>query len=311
MSRRLVVLSGDDVGREVIPLAIQLLRLLLPEVTILEGESGIEHEWRTGQPIDPPLLAQAREVGSILMGPEREAHEAVASALVQLTELLDLFAAAYHLYDPVQGLDLLVLVEMGRSVGTEKQQPSLTPFGYWSATRLGNQAARLVAVEPGKIALAHDSELSFVHAVAGGVGEEFTAERVDAIFLLNHFAELAREFALVVASASTGHLLLSHLFKHVIAPERSGLLLLGAEGAVASPAHGPLTEQVGWGFTNPLGALRALYLLLRYHWHEEEAALRLEAAITRALARRRTPDMGGLHTMYEVSHAIGEELRDA
>jgi isocitrate/isopropylmalate dehydrogenase len=49
--------------------------------------------------------------------------------------------------------------------------------------------------------------------------------------------------------------------------------------------------------------------LLRYGWIEEAAAARLERAIHRATSRRRTPDMGGLNTMFEVTRAVLYELQ--
>ncbi|MBA3534853.1 MAG: hypothetical protein H0T73_23330, partial [Ardenticatenales bacterium] len=213
---------------------------------------------------------------------------------------------------PAQGLDLLLLLEHGAPkpllVPREKNK-ALSAMELWSATRLGNLAAWLMTPYQGRVALAHDSEEPFAHAVVGGVGEEIESERLDAIFLLNHFSDLAREFTLIVASDSTGELLLSRLLGKVIAPERIGRLLLGPHVAVATPVHDPLREQVGWGFASPLGAFRALLLLLRHWWKEEEAAARLQGAIDRALTRRCTPDMGGLHSMFEVTHCILQELR--
>jgi isocitrate/isopropylmalate dehydrogenase len=108
----------------------------------------------------------------------------------------------------------------------------------------------------------------------------------------------------LVTSAATGAMLLPLLHEHIQPPQRTGRLLFGESTAIAMPAHGELSEQVEWGFANPLATFRALIALLRYHWADDASARRIEDAINVALRSRRTPDMGGLHTMYELTRAI-------
>lgn len=312
MSRELVVIAGDDIGREVVPLAVRCLRALLPDVKLWDVEAGWEHAWRTGAPISEEGLARARTVRTVLMGPERPFPAGEPSALERLTRAFDLFAALYPLKNPAVGRELLLLAEHPQPGGGGKALPGhrLTPAQAWSATRLGNLAGELWQRQPGKVALAHDSEDEFAHAVAAGIGEAVELERVDALFLINEFDSLAPEFDLILTSAATRALLVPHLIRTVSTLPETGRLILGPHGCVAMPAHGPLREQLGWGFVNPLGTIRAVEALLRYGWQEEAAALRLETAIARAAERRRTPDRGGLHTMYEVASAILHELEN-
>ncbi|HEX8682491.1 MAG TPA: isocitrate/isopropylmalate family dehydrogenase [Ardenticatenaceae bacterium] len=312
VERELVIIPGDDIGREVIPLAAQVLRAALPIVRLWDAEAGYQHAWRTGEAIDAATLDLARRVRYVFIGPERPFPEGTPSAIEHLTRALDLYAALY----PVQGTepasDLLLLAEHRPEPAGEhsyQQDKALSPEETWAATRLGNLAGELASKRRGRVAIVHDSEEPFAHAVVAGIAAPASVERLDALFLVNHWQELAGDLDLLVASATTGRLLLDHITAQPGTMRAASHLLLGPRAAVATPAHGPLREQVGWGFANPLGALHAAVALLRYAWDGEAAAQRLESAIQRATARRRTPDQGGIHTNFEVVRAILDEVQ--
>jgi homoisocitrate dehydrogenase len=308
--RELVIIPGDDIGREVIPLAAQVLRAALPAVRLRDAEAGYQHAWRTGEAIDGATLDLARRIRYVLLGPERPFPEGTPSALEHLTRALDLYAALYPVRGTEPASDLLLLTEHRPEPSGEhsyQQDKALSPEETWAATRLGNLAGELASKRRGRVAIVHDSEEPFAHAVVAGIASPATVERLDALFLVNHWEELAGDLDLLVASAATGRLLLDRIASQPPASH----LLLGPRAAAATPAHGPLREQVGWGFANPLGALHAAITLLRYAWDDEAAAHRLEAAIQRATARRRTPDQGGIHTNFEVVRAILDEVQRA
>jgi homoisocitrate dehydrogenase len=311
--RELVIIPGDDIGREVIPLAAQVLRAALPTVRLRDAEAGYQHAWRTGEAIDAATLDLARRVRYVLLGPERPFPEGTPSAIEHLTRALDLYAALYPLRG-AEPADLLLLAEHRPEPAGEhsyQQDKALSPEETWAATRLGNLAGELASKRRGRVAIVHDSEEPFAHAVVAGIASPASVERLDALFLVNHWEELAGDLDLLVASAATGRLLLDRIAAQPDTTLAAGHLLLGTRAAVATPAHGPLREQVGWGFANPLGALHAAIALLRYAWEDEAAAQRLESAIQRATARRRTPDQGGIHTNFEVVRAILNEVQRA
>lgn len=305
MTRELVVIAGDGIGREVIPLAVTCLRATLPDVRCRDAEAGWGEARRTGSPLSLETWEDIRSVGSVLMGPERLPSGEGLTALDGITQALDLYAALYPLRNPAKEVDLLLLANHPPMPDAPRRH--LLPEQAWAATRLGNLAGQLLK-EGGTVALAHDSEDEFAHAVAAGIGEHIHLERLDAVYFLNHFPALAREFSLILTSAATSQLLVPHAVRHVSTLAATGRLLIGEYGMLATPAHGPLPHHEGWGYTNPLGAIFAVVALLRYGWFNEAAAQRLEQAVARATTRRRTPDQHGLHTMYEVTYAILSEL---
>jgi homoisocitrate dehydrogenase len=310
VSRELVAIAGDGIGREVIPLAVQCMREVMPGLRAIYAEAGQDQMRRDGGPLEPRVLHLIMEVGSALMGPEGQVSAGQQSATAQLVQALDLYLDLYPLVDGARGIDLLLCVGEGNFTrGNDRQTVQLTPAETWAATRVGNMAGLLASQRKGVVTIAHESEEPFVHAVRAGVADVATTERVDAVWLVNQFPALARELDVVVASARTGALLTPYLVESASSPHALGYLLLGPHACIARPVHGPLREEVKWGFSNPLGAIRAAVALLRYGWMEEAAAARLDAAINRATARRRTPDMGGLNTMFEVTRAVLHELQ--
>lgn len=304
----LTVIAGDDIGREVIPLAVQVLRVVRPDIITYDGEAGDGEAQRTGFPISEATARLCVESGAVLMGPERPPHQKLPRALDVLTEILDLHCALYPI--PLNGAHTLIAAEhMAGNFPPNTSGKRLTPEQNWSATRLGNLARELVAQHGfGRVALAHDSEEEFTFAVMGGFGDDMPIERVDAVYLVNDFTEMAREYPLVLMSARTANRLIPLALRQSGTLTAAARLLQGTGGMVATPVHGALKQLVEWGFANPLGAIQAGLALLRYGWQDEEKAIRLESAIQRATARRRPPDMGGLHTMYEVVWAILQEL---
>lgn len=303
----LVVVAGDDVGREVVPLAAQVLRATLPGLRLHDAEAGYDHAWRTGQSVDAVTLDLLQRVRYVLCGPERPFPEEAESATQAMTRALDLYAALYPARATAQQAGFVLLMEHrtdGAEVNPYRERKALSPEETWRATRLGNLASDLIKPRH-NVTIIHDSEEQFAHAVNAGIRAPATAERLDAVFLVNHWAEMVGDLDWVVTSAATGRLLLDQLGP----AQATARLLVGPGAAVATPTHGSLREQVGWGFASPLGAFHAVVALLRYGWGEDEAAQRLESAIARAATRRRAPDQGGLHTMYEVTHAILDELR--
>jgi hypothetical protein len=305
----LTVIAGDDIGREVIPLAVQCLRAVRPDLKTYDGEAGDSEAQRTGFPISEATARLCVETEAVLMGPERPPRQELPRALDVLTDILDLHCALYPI--PLNGDHTLIAAEhLVGNILPNTSGKRLTPDQNWSATRLGNLARELVTQHGfNRIALAHDSEEEFTFAVMGGFGEDMPIDRVDAVYLVNDFSEMAREYPLVLMSARTANRLIPLALRQSGTITSAARLLQGTRGMVATPVHGVLKQLVEWGFANPLGAIYAGVALLRYGWQDEANATRLENAIHRATARRRPPDLGGLHTMYEVVWAILDELQ--
>ncbi|MGM8060674.1 isocitrate/isopropylmalate family dehydrogenase [Vogesella indigofera] len=61
---KLCVISGDGIGREVVPQAVRVLRRLLPDLQIVEAEAGWDTFCQQGTALPAATLAAARECGA-------------------------------------------------------------------------------------------------------------------------------------------------------------------------------------------------------------------------------------------------------
>ena len=82
----------------------------------------------------------------------------------------------------------------------------------------------------------------------------------------------------------------------------------GANG-MYEPIHGSAPDIAGQGKANPCAAILSAAMLLRHSLGEEACALRIEAAVSKALAAgARTPDLGGSLTTTEMGDAVLKAL---
>lgn len=88
---------------------------------------------------------------------------------------------------------------------------------------------------------------------------------------------------------------------------------LGNRGGLYEPVHGSAPDIAGQGKANPLAAILSAAMLLRYSLAMEDAARRLEEAVSRVLgAGLRTPDLageGGAGTTLVGTQEMGERVR--
>jgi isocitrate dehydrogenase (NAD+) len=114
-------------------------------------------------------------------------------------------------------------------------------------------------------------------------------------------------------------LLLPNLYGDIISDLCAGLVgglglapgaNIGERFAVFEPVHGSAPDIAGKGVANPLAMVLTAAMMLR-HLREEEAAARVEAAVTELLrdGATLTPDMGGTATTDEVTEALVAQLR--
>jgi len=81
------------------------------------------------------------------------------------------------------------------------------------------------------------------------------------------------------------------------------------DNGMYEPIHGSAPDIAGQGKANPCGAILSAAMLLRHSLGNEEAALKVEAAVGEALAKgARTADLGGSMSTAEMGDAVLKEL---
>jgi 3-isopropylmalate dehydrogenase len=319
------VLPGDGIGPEVTAEAIRVLDAL-----------GIEHSQHPfggnailagGTPLPDATLAACRGADAILLGavglPELEGKPVrPEQGLLGLRKELGVYANLRPAQ--AEGIDLLIVRELvgglyfgakgTRDDGTwfdtcEYSRPEVERIARRAFVLARERGGRLTSVD--KVNVLHTSRLWRDVVTELGAGEYSDVP-------LDH--ALVDSFAMVIVQApETIDVVLTEntfgdILSDIAAAVTGGLGLaasasLGDDGpGLYEPVHGSAPQIVGQGIANPAGMLRSTALLLRHSLARAGDADALDAAIDAALARVRTPDLGGTATTREVGDAVLQRL---
>jgi homoisocitrate dehydrogenase len=321
---RLCVIAGDGVGREVLPVAVDVLRRALPGLEIVEAEAGWETFRQTGTALPEETLRAARDCGALLFGavaspshpvactrPVPEAQRRVSAAegegyrspIVALRRELDVYANLRPVRGwPVPGadssLDLLVVRENTEGLYSERERrEGDTAIAERVISRRGSERVAQVAF---RLALAEGRKVTVVHKanilrVSDGlwretcleVARQFPAVEVEEALVDSaayHLARVPGRYQLLLCTNLFGDIL-----SDLAAAFGGGLgmapsLSLGELYAIAEPVHGAAPDIAGRGIANPIGAVLSGALLARYWWDRPDVAGAIEAAVARVLA---------------------------
>jgi homoisocitrate dehydrogenase len=310
----LCVILGDGIGREVIPVAVEVLRAALPDLQTVRAEAGWEVFRRTGAALPFWTLKAARDCGTVLFGAAASPSypvEGYRSPIVALRRALDVFANLRPLRAwPVAGahpaLDLLLVRENteGLYVGRERLEGDTAVseriVTHEGAARVARMACRLAEASGRRLTIVHKAN---VLRVGDGLWRE------TCLSIATEFPQVQTDEELVDAAAyhlirDPGRyqlLLCPNMYGDVLSDLAAALggglgmapsISLGTQYAIAEPVHGAAPDIVGQNIANPLGAILSAALLARHCYSRPKVADAIEKAVERALASgRRTPDL--------------------
>lgn len=326
MSRRLCVIPGDGIGREVVPVAVEVLQRLLPDLRIEEAEAGWDCFQRHGTSVPEATYDSLRTCGAGLFGAVSSPSHKVdgyRSAILSLRQTLALNlnlrpVRSRPVVSPCAGIDLMVLRE--NSEGLYSGREHWETDGVAIAERVISRAAceRLATGAAELARLRHARRITLVHKAnvlpltcglfrdtcrdllaEDGWSDVLDERLVDVAAL--QLVERPEAFDLIVTTNLFGDIL-SDLASHWggglgLAPS----LNLGAGIALAEPVHGSAPDIAGTGRANPLAAILSAGMLLRHHWQLFELADRIDAAVDGFLTEEGSVDFGG-----ETTKVIGQ-----
>jgi homoisocitrate dehydrogenase len=328
MPHRICAIPGDGIGQEVVPAAITVLRVLLPDLEVIEAEAGFGCFERHGTAVPDATLEAIAGTEATLFGATGSPSHPVPgyrSAIVTLRRQFRLFGCVRRSRSvPVpgtrQGVDLLTVRENTEClyIGRENSYGD-----YAEATRLisagaSRRVARLaceLARQTGR------RRITIVHK-ANILPQTCGLFRDSARAVIAEYPELVCEEMLVDTAAMRlvidperfDIILTTNLFGDILSDIGAGLTgglglaasaNIGEPGpAIFEPVHGSAPDIAGKGIANPLAALRSAALLLQ-HIGEPVLAERLEDAVLAAIGGPvRTPDLGGTATTGEVVDVV-------
>ncbi len=332
MSKRITVIEGDGIGREVVPAAVDVLDAIAAESDAIEGfeythaEAGDAVKSATGEALPTETYETVANADATLFG---AAGETAADVILPLRDAVDSFvnvrpAKAYPGVDAVRPETNVVFlrentegVYSGHEDRLSEDLSTLTRVITSSASReLAEFACDFVEDGRGPegtegFTVAHKANVmretdgrfrEEVLAVAEERGIE--AEEV----LMDAFAtELPLHpdaYDVVVCGNLAGDVL-SDLAAGLV----GGLGLLpsanvGHDNALFEPVHGTAPDIAGEGVANPAAAILSAAMLLEYLGYTEEGG-RVRDAVEAVLRDGpRTGDLGGSATTDEFAAAV-------
>ncbi|MCO6059817.1 isocitrate/isopropylmalate family dehydrogenase [Pseudomonas sp. MOB-449] len=325
----LVVIPGDGIGREVVPVAVEALEKLLPDLKTVEAGAGWDCFQRTGCAVPESTFQALRDSGAGIFGavssPTGQRVPGYRSAILQLRQVLQLNTnlrpvRSWPGVSPRAGVDLMILRENSEGLysGREHWESEGVAIAERVISRDASEALARRALDVAKarkarrITLVHKANVlpltcglfrDTCREVLEGEGwaAELDERLVDLAAL--QLVEQPEAFDLIVTTNLFGDIL-SDLACHWsgglgLAPS----LNWGNGVALAEPVHGSAPDIAGSGRANPIAAVLSVALLLRYHWQKPDLAKRLETAVENFLREEGKADFG-----FETTRTVGQGI---
>ncbi|KAL0826232.1 hypothetical protein Bca101_049909 [Brassica carinata] len=332
----IAVLPGDGVGNEVIPVAVDGLRLAgslegldLRFEELLIGGVALE---LVGVPLPEETLRKAKQSDAVLLGAvgwHLRAGLEVFSNLRPITVFPQLVDSTYLRKDTPEGVDIMIIRELTGGIYNAHPRGFTTneqgdEVGFCTESYSASEVDHIARVAF-DIAKQRRSKLCSVDKATILEGSMLWRKRVTAVALEYPEVEVShllidtaamdlvrypRQFDTILTGVMFGDIL-SDLAAMI--PGSVGLLpsaALGDSGpGIFEPVHGSAPKHYGKDTVNPLAAVLSAAMLFRYGLKEENAAQRIEKAVSNVLDRGfRTRDILTPGTTLVGCKRMGEEI---
>ncbi len=331
-SAQLCVIEGDGIGHEVIPAAVQVLRMAVPQLETIQAEAGWDCFQRRGVSVPPETLEALRACGAGLFGAvSSPSHkvEGYRSAILTMRQELDLYANLRPVrslpgVSPRTGIDFVIVRENteGLYAGRERLEGD-TAIGKRIITRqasrrIGLRALELARSRPRKrLTIVHKANIlpvtdglfrDTVREAAAETGAESAGVVIEEVLVDNAAYQIAanpERFDVIVTTNLFGDILSDESAVWCGGMGLAPSLNWGDGLALAEPVHGSAPDIAGKGIANPIAAILSAALLARYAWNMNAAAERIESAVSICLAAGQA---GAGATTAEITQAILRHL---
>jgi len=315
---KIAVVEGDGIGREVVPVAREILAAVRPDFEFFDVEVGYGLWERTGSACGEETMTDLRSADAVLFGAVTTPPDPdYRSVLLRIRHDLDLYANVR----PIRGerVDIVIVRENteGLYSGIEWTEPdrscTVRVVSRQGSERIARYACTLAKsrrhLTVGNKANVLKSDCLFVEVCAAEAvraGVPYKACYIDALCLdlLMH----PDRYDVVVTTNMFGDIL-SDAAAYLV----GGLGMLpsaniGKRAALFEPVHGSAPDIAGKNIANPVAAIRSAAMLLA-HFGDTASATVVEEAVGRVIrAGIRTRDLGGVAGTREFGAAVLREV---
>ncbi len=342
---RIAVFGGDGIGPEVTGEAVRVLQALgLDNLELVEGDVGGAAYRKHGNPLPPETLAIAKSVDAILFGSvgdfgldHLERHLRPEQAILGLRKELGLFANLRPATvfpgledlttlrpEVARQIDLLIIRELNGDVYFGEKAIRVLPDGRrqgYDIMSYAEDEVRRIAHVGFKAAQGRRKKLCSVDKanvletsqlwrdVVIEVSAEYPDVELSHMYVDNAAMQLVKnpgQFDVVVTGNMFGDILSDQASMCVgsIGLLASAALAEGTMG-LYEPIHGSAPDIAGKDLANPMAAILSAAMMLRHSFGREADAVRIEAAVAKALAAGvRGGDLGGNAGTREIGDAV-------
>ena len=305
---KLCVIKGDGIGREVVPVAVRVLRQVIPELEVVSAEAGWDRFQESGDALPAETVDIAREAQAVLFGACSSPSYPVAgysSPIVKLRKLMQTYANLRPTrFLPVptakEGVDLVVVRENTEDLYIGDERTADAGDTGTATKRITRQASERIAHTAFRLAQGEGRRrVTIVHKgnvlpqtdglfrrVAYEVSKAYPEIETDELLVDTAAYWMVKEptrFDVILTPNLYGDIL-----SDMAAAWGGGLglapaLNMGDDVAIAEPVHGSAPDIAGEGIANPTAVILSAVMLARHHWNLPEIADRIDAAVYAAL----------------------------
>ena len=346
---KVAVFAGDGIGPEVTAEAVRVLEALsLPGLQLIAGDVGGAAWRKHGHPLPQQTLDIARACDAILFGAvgdfdcdHLERHLRPEQAILGLRKELGLFAnlRPARVFAGLEDLtslrpevartiDLLIVRELNGDVYFGDKGIDVLPDGTrrgWDMMSYSESEVRRIAHVAFRAAQGRRKQLCSVDKANVLETSQVWRDTVIAVSADYPDVELSHMYVdnaamqLVKNPGAFDVVVTGNLFGDILSDQAS--MCVGSIGLLASaslaegtyglyePIHGSAPDIAGQGKANPMATILSAAMLLRHSFAMEEPAVRIEAAVAKALADGiRGGDLGGTHGTRAIGDAVLAQL---
>lgn len=316
---QLVVIPGDGIGKEVIPVAVEILKAMVPKLQVVNAQAGWECFRQFGVSVPEETLTAIRESGSALFGAVSSPSGVVdgySSAILTIRQNLDLYAnirpvLSWQEFPGQRKVDIIIVREnteglySGREREVEGGAIAERVITHRASLRIAKKALSLAKSQKRrKITIVHKANVlpltdglfrTCVHDTAKEYADKNISIEIDELLVDVAVLKMLADpyyFDVVITTNLFGDILSDAAAHWCGGLGFAPSLNWGDDYAVAEPVHGSAPDIAGKCLANPMAAVSSAAMLVRYQWEMAEIANCIDSAVQSVLMKSNNEPLG-------------------
>jgi 3-isopropylmalate dehydrogenase/methanogen homoisocitrate dehydrogenase len=330
MGKKIAIIKGDGIGKEVMEAALLVLDSLNLNFEYISAEAGNECYNKHGSTIPKETIEIAKKADSTLFGAVTTV-EGQKSAIITLRKELDLYAnvrpvkSLPGIKSLYEGLDFVIIRE--NSEGLYSGLEEYNSNGAEAIRLITKKASRRICEFAFDYALKnHRNKVTAVHKAnvlkkTDGLFKDifYQTARINPGIESNDYYVDATAMFMITKPQIFDVVVTTNLFGDILSDEGAGLVgglgmtpsaNIGIDNGLFEPVHGSAPDIARKGIANPTAMILSTVMMLE-NMGDLDNALKIEQALITVLREGKflTPDLGGKSKTMQMAQAICSKLK--